>query len=642
MPVASEHRLGSSWQRLGVSREFLVRCRGALRSEGQTRIGACRQEMSAMNLTQSLSPLFLLASACLTPALAQVSISLPLDIDYGSAEMIDVNPATHANGFPLQSDPMHITAFGDGALFAANMGAVRGRELWFSDGTPAGTRRVKNLYPLPAGGVEEKDRVGHITVLNGRAFFAGRGANGIELWVSDGTEPGTQPFADINPGPADSKPQFLTRIGQEIFFAADDGTHGLEPWMSDGQTVRMIADTVPGSNPTFGPLGSSPRYFAGFGPTPENPRRVVFQADDGVNGRELWFTDGSLQNTYRLADILPGSDASVPWFMTPVSAGLTGEERVVFSAKCVVMVNNIPQVFRMPWTTDFTPEGTQQLVQSNTQISGWDFARVGNQAYFTAAVSTGGYGVWRTDGTPGGTEAVYSAVGGTANQVLHMTAVGNGRIYGSAVVNVGQAQGRELVRFDQMSALGFGVHDINPSGGSDPRNFLGGTPGIGGSGDHQSYAVAGNKIFMSATREFGGNPFFSDKELVVVDNGATAQPEHWGCGSSSLEADDPVLGTLIMLRGRTRVPNATSLVILTRPGTPIPIPGFTGCQFFGSFSFFRPLVPRTGSSFGQFLQIPNDTSLHLQTFMAQSVVVSEDPVTRFDLSNPLRLVLGTH
>ena len=44
-------------------------------------------------------------------------------------------------------------------------------------------------------------------------FSGENGANGRELWVSDGTTAGTKLLADVNPGPESSDPQDLMMIG---------------------------------------------------------------------------------------------------------------------------------------------------------------------------------------------------------------------------------------------------------------------------------------------------------------------------------------------------------------------------------------------------------------------------------------------
>ncbi|GBE39483.1 hypothetical protein BMS3Bbin08_02106 [bacterium BMS3Bbin08] len=53
---------------------------------------------------------------------------------------------------------------------------------------------------------------------------------------------------DINPDSSSSSPNDLTNVNGTLFFSADDGTNGCEPWKSDGTTAGtvMIADINPG------------------------------------------------------------------------------------------------------------------------------------------------------------------------------------------------------------------------------------------------------------------------------------------------------------------------------------------------------------------------------------------------------------
>jgi len=54
--------------------------------------------------------------------------------------------------------------------------------------------------------------------------------HGAEPWVTDGTTLGTHMLFDVNPGPADSNPGAYLRIGDTLYFKADDGSHGQELW----------------------------------------------------------------------------------------------------------------------------------------------------------------------------------------------------------------------------------------------------------------------------------------------------------------------------------------------------------------------------------------------------------------------------
>ncbi|MBA2255009.1 MAG: hypothetical protein H0W07_07850, partial [Chloroflexi bacterium] len=54
--------------------------------------------------------------------------------------------------------------------------------------------------------------------------------SGRELWKSDGTATGTKRVADVNPGSASSIPNDLVNVGGTLFFEASDGTSGYELW----------------------------------------------------------------------------------------------------------------------------------------------------------------------------------------------------------------------------------------------------------------------------------------------------------------------------------------------------------------------------------------------------------------------------
>lgn len=71
--------------------------------------------------------------------------------------------------------------------------------------------------------------------VGGMAFFVSTdgmgGLNGYELWKSDGTPAETAMVADIYPGPGSSTPSLFTAVGNTLFFVADDSTHGNELWL---------------------------------------------------------------------------------------------------------------------------------------------------------------------------------------------------------------------------------------------------------------------------------------------------------------------------------------------------------------------------------------------------------------------------
>lgn len=137
-----------------------------------------------------------------------------------------------ANG----SYPYSLTNVNGTLFFSANDG-VSGTELWMSNGTSAGTVLVADLFPGSTGGVPNSSSPYDIASFTGQAvFIANDGPNEEALWSSDGTGPGTERLTNLNPAGAESVTDFLPAenfgtLGNVIFFAANDGVVGVEPWM---------------------------------------------------------------------------------------------------------------------------------------------------------------------------------------------------------------------------------------------------------------------------------------------------------------------------------------------------------------------------------------------------------------------------
>jgi ELWxxDGT repeat protein len=188
----------------------------------------------------------------------------------GTVMVADVNP--HGSSYPN-----NLAAVGGTLYFQADDGE-HGRELWKSDGTIAGTTLVKDIYPggtwfygggyyqYPNGYIPpwsnyylNSSYADEFTDVNGTVYFrATDGANGYELWQSDGTTDGTILVADIHPGSASSFPRNLTNINGTLYFTAWEDEHGEEPWLlapdSNGPPVITISDVsqVEGNSGTVG------------------------------------------------------------------------------------------------------------------------------------------------------------------------------------------------------------------------------------------------------------------------------------------------------------------------------------------------------------------------------------------------------
>jgi ELWxxDGT repeat protein len=113
---------------------------------------------------------------------------------------------------------------GNGTLFFSSDGGGTGAELWKSNGTAAGTARVKDLVPGP-GGSSPRELQG----INGVLFFeADLPSGGRGFWRSNGTAEGTVPMLN-DPGPLTGM-RYLTNVNGQLFFAGTDVVHGEELW----------------------------------------------------------------------------------------------------------------------------------------------------------------------------------------------------------------------------------------------------------------------------------------------------------------------------------------------------------------------------------------------------------------------------
>jgi len=269
-------------------------------------------------------------------------------------------------------------------LYFAGNDPINGTELWVTDGTAPGTMLVADIQA--AGSSDPTD----IIALNGvLIFFASRTGEGVELWKSDGTPGGTSLLLDIYPGPNSS---FNTNSNffihnNELYFSADNGTNGTELWKTNGTTAGtvMVKDINPFSSSTnFG------RYnFYSFGTT------LLFDANGGLEGAELWKTDGTGPGTQLIMDIASGGFSSNP------SQFITFNGKVYFIA--LDFTNGIEL-----WTTDGTTANTHLVKDIDPGFDGstpllLNAVFMNNKFYFPATTVANGMEIWSSDGTAVGT-----------------------------------------------------------------------------------------------------------------------------------------------------------------------------------------------------------------------------------------------
>ena len=220
---------------------------------------------------------------------------------------------------PGVSDAEDIVSTGPRTTFFRAWDKKHGEELWKTDGTEKGTTLIKDINPdSPPGARCPQGECGipmgwshpdTVTVMGKQVFFAADdGKHGVELWKSDGTNRGTKFVKDINPSSESEISDIanLVALRKRLYFSANDGKHGLELWRSDGTNrgTTLVKDI------NTGQADSDPDQLTAYRGV------LLFRADDGVHGSEMWRSDGTKANTALLIDLEPGAVGSEPGGLT--------------------------------------------------------------------------------------------------------------------------------------------------------------------------------------------------------------------------------------------------------------------------------------------------------------------------------------
>jgi ELWxxDGT repeat protein len=234
-----------------------------------------------------------------------------------------------------------------------------GDQLWITDGTEPNTVFLKAFFSIS----------NTLTVIGSKVYFvADDSIHGNELWVTDGTTSGTIMVKDINPNGRSIKAQWgerspLCLMNGKLYFAADDGVHGFEPWYSDGTTngTQMLKDI----NPSGSGIDTALMQISTVNDV------IYFTANDNIHGEELWASDGSPANTQLVRDLDADPNGLGPYKFMPYAT------RLVF----LKHYNNTAT--DTAYITDGTTAGTQSLGAITGDFPSFnDCAFRGDRLYF--------------------------------------------------------------------------------------------------------------------------------------------------------------------------------------------------------------------------------------------------------------------
>ncbi len=351
----------------------------------------------------------------------------------------------------------------------------RRRELWATDGSVGGTRRVASGADIVEANRDDRLWVEEART-GGRLYFVWNdGVSGAELWSSDGTAAGTARVADLRPGREGSRPRSFAVWRSRLYFAADDGRRGpalFSVTTGGAADLRFFADPA-GPRPVWPyalraldrrltfvvPAGAADILWSSDG-RPEGTKpllafddttaaglpygdaglpllrgRLLFIARRGETGPSLWSTDGTRGGTLRLRRFAAIRGVAL-------NAAQPLGERLFFSA--------VSETYGAePWSTDGTPAGTRLLADlcagpCSSRPVFW--LATGDRLFFEAASRDRGRGVWATDGTadgtttatqpcPGGCPLYFESIGAVGSRLvfaIHLPGdEGLVRLYGS-------------------------------------------------------------------------------------------------------------------------------------------------------------------------------------------------------------------
>ncbi len=392
-----------------------------------------------------------------------------------SGRAADLNPG------PGSSNPVSaVPAPGSSTTptFLVNGETSSGNELYrIAIGSPA--TLVKNINP---GAASSNPVLWAESGYASRVLIAATTANeGRELWASDGTTAGTVLLRDIYPGTASSNPSDFVNVqngaNDYVLFAANDGVVGEELWITNKFTAftQLLEDCAPGA------VSSAPSAFVVDDST--NAPFALFSVQSATIGSEPWISNATAAGTLLLKDVRGPVVSSTPRELTTLGTTAVA----CFAA-------GEPTFGTELWKTNATTAGTTLVkdIKPGSDGSGpQGLMSALGKLFFRADDGVSGTEPWVSDGTTAGTFLLADLTVGTGSSVPHTFTLFGSYVYFGAT---DQVDGFEVWRTDGTTAGTTRVTDLVPGAqGSNPNNLV----------------VSNGKLFFAATTTAHGTELWS-------------------------------------------------------------------------------------------------------------------------------------
>ena len=340
---------------------------------------------------------------------------------------------------------------------------------------------------------------------------------------------------DINPDNSNNgyAPYTLTEVSGKLFFTANDGVNGRELWVSDGTAdgTQLVKDI----NPDNSNDGLTP-----FNNLIDVGGKLFFTTDDGITGRELWVSDGTADGTRLVKDINPAnsSDSEGPFGPTPYS--LTEVDGKLF------FTADDGRTGDALWVSDGTADGTRLVKDINPGIDRsniFNLTVAGDLLFFTVDDGFNGNELWVSNGTTEGTQLFQDINPGIAgSDPSDLTVVGD-QLFFTADDGI---NGRELwaVSIPENSAIVGDKNNnvLNGTSDVDLINGLGGNDVIRGRGNNDilnggsdNDVLFGNRGSDTIGGGAGNDRIFGDQGNDDLQGGAGDDRISGGIGNDTLQ-----------------------------------------------------------------------------------------------------------